>query len=175
MTKQILAVLTFTLASFAASAPDLAGLDIRVRSNVTLHSKTARSGQTWDGSLANDIVKDGVTLYRRGTAVEGIVVSAVSAKAADTARLELKLTAVNGEKLSASTEPVEGTVTKKRASRTMTGWALTGALVGGILYGGKGAAAGAAAGAGVGAVRAQAKDKSEALIPAETVLTFRVD
>ncbi|HEY6251628.1 MAG TPA: hypothetical protein VI685_16850, partial [Candidatus Angelobacter sp.] len=54
------------------------------------------------------------------------------------------------------------------------GGAAAGALIGGLVGGGKGAAIGAGAGAGAGTGVAAATGKQEAVIPAETVITFTI-
>jgi len=51
----------------------------------------------------------------------------------------------------------EGSVTRKSPAKTMTGWAVTGTLVGGLLHGGKGAAVGAAAAFGPGPLNAETR------------------
>jgi hypothetical protein len=50
-----------------------------------------------------------------------------------------------------------------------------GALIGGLAGGGRGALIGAGAGAGAGAAGAAFTGKKQVSIPAETVLTFRLD
>src|SRR5579884_1779549 len=57
-----------------------------------------------------------------------------------------------------------------------TGWgAALGAIIGAIAGGGKGAAIGAASGAGAGALTQILTKGSAVRVPAETVLTFRLD
>jgi outer membrane lipoprotein SlyB len=62
----------------------------------------------------------------------------------------------------------------KRNAVLVGGGALLGTIVGAIAGGGKGAGIGAATGAVAGGAGAVATGKKEILIPAETVMTFRV-
>ncbi len=137
--------------------------DITIRTTNALSSKTAKVGDTWVGTVANT-----------GAPAGGIIEEVFTKSSAPQASLGLKLVSIDGQPVNATPYRVEGEVTHRRASRTVTGWALTGALVGGVLHGGKGAAVGAGAGAGVGAARAASPIKSEAVIPAESLLNFHL-
>jgi outer membrane lipoprotein SlyB len=62
----------------------------------------------------------------------------------------------------------------KRSAGFIGGGAGAGALIGALAGGGKGAAIGAASGAGAGTA-AEVLTKGKIKVPAETVLTFRLD
>jgi hypothetical protein len=62
----------------------------------------------------------------------------------------------------------------KRTGEFMGGGAAVGAIIGAIAGGGKGAAIGAGSGAGAGAVT-QILTKGSIKVPAETILTFKLD
>ena len=68
----------------------------------------------------------------------------------------------------------DGVGVNKRTGAITGGGAAIGAIIGAIAGGGKGAAIGAGAGAGAGAV-GQILTKGSIKIPAETILTFRLD
>lgn len=172
--KRTICFLTLCLSlATAGNLLDFAG-EVRVRTTTTLNSKTIKAGDAWDGSLAADVVRDGNVVLRRGTPVEGTVAEAQSKATAGQGRLVLKLVSINGQIVKSDAYERTAEVTHKPASKTMTGWAVTGALVGGLLHGGKGAAIGAGAGAGVGAMRSAAAERHDAVIPAETVLNFQL-
>jgi hypothetical protein len=68
----------------------------------------------------------------------------------------------------------EGLGVNKRTGEFAGGGAAIGAIIGAIAGGGKGAAIGAGAGGGAGAV-GQILTKGSIKIPAETILTFKLD
>lgn len=156
---------------FAANPSGFSG-SISVRTSNTISSQKAQSGDAWVGSLNNDVIREGKDLLRKGTPVTGILESTKETTGAPI--LRLRLTAIGAETVQA--EPYEAIATPgdRKLGRKMTGWAITGALVGVTLGGGKGAAVGAAAGAGVGGMRGLSREKGEAVVPSESVLSFRV-
>src|SRR5207247_4612434 len=95
--------------------------------------------------------------------------------------LDLQSVSVNGATYYISTEDMrrsgerEGIGKNKRTAEMVGGAAALGTLLGAIAGGGKGAAIGAVAGAATGAgVQVLTRGK-EVRVPAETVLTFRLD
>ncbi|MDE3164725.1 MAG: hypothetical protein KGN36_02890, partial [Acidobacteriota bacterium] len=68
----------------------------------------------------------------------------------------------------------EGVGANKRTGEFAGGGAAIGAIIGAIAGGGKGAAIGAGAGAGAGAL-GQVLTRGTIKIPAETILTFKLD
>jgi hypothetical protein len=98
--------------------------------------------------------------------------------------LDLESVTVNGERLSVASSPEsvpvegsrkEGVGANKRTGKYVGGGAVVGAIIGAIAGGGKGAAIGAATGAGAGAVGQTVTRGRNVKLPAESLITFRLD
>ncbi|NYF52814.1 BON domain-containing protein [Tunturiibacter gelidoferens] len=152
---------------------------IPIRIIQTLDSATTQQGDTFTGTVATDIILDGLVVIRQGTPVSGRV-SAVQEAAhyKGSSLLTVELTSINrrGEKLAVTTEPysVEGKGRGKNTAEKVGGGAAVGAILGGILGGGKGAAIGAAAGGGVGAGANTITRGEQVQIPSESLIRFRL-
>ena len=170
-----LGLLFLTLALFAQAQKIPAGTTVSVRLGQTISSDKARSGDSWSGTLHNDVVVDGRVIARRGDPVAGKVVDAkASGRLSGTALLALQLTSINGAPVITSTVSRKGGSHKGRDAGAVGGTAAAGAIIGALAGGGKGAAIGAGAGAAAGTAGAAATGKKDIRIPVETVLTFRV-
>lgn len=157
----------------ASSIP--AGTHVTVRTGSTISSGSAHAGERWTGSLARDVVVSGKTVAHRGDEVTGKVTSAKSSgRLHAPGQLALRLTSVHGQAVSSSAYYRKGKSHTKSNVTKIGGGTAAGALIGGLAGGGKGAAIGAAAGAGAGTGVAAATGKQEAVIPAETVITFTI-
>ncbi|WP_353071788.1 BON domain-containing protein [Tunturiibacter gelidiferens] len=152
---------------------------IPIRITQTLDSATTQQGDSFTGTVATDIILDGLVVIRQGTPVSGRV-SAVQEAAhyKGSSLLTVELTSINrrGEKLAVTTEPysVEGKGRGKNTAEKVGGGAAVGAILGGILGGGKGAAIGAAAGGGVGAGANTITRGEQVQIPSESLIRFRL-
>ena len=154
------------------------GTELVVRTNDAINSKTAEPGSKYSGVLDIDVVdsSDAVAIPK-GSDVE-LAIQRLTKDSEDMV-LVVDSVMVNGRRHEVSTEPVEekgkqGVGKNKRTGKFLGGGAALGAVVGAIAGGGKGAAIGAASGAAAGA-GAQTLTKGKAIkIPAETVLTFRL-
>ena len=161
------------LAVCAAEIPP--GTDVNVRLGQTISSDKAKSGDTWTGTLANDVLVNGNVVARRGAPVQGKVVeSKASGRLEGRAILELQLTSFDGTPVVTSTVSSEGGSHKGRDAKAAGGGAAVGAIIGAIAGGGKGAAIGAGAGAAAGTAGAAVHGKKDVKYPVETVLTFTV-
>jgi hypothetical protein len=155
------------------------GTTIPVRITQTLDSATTQLGDPFTGTIATDIIIDGLVAVRQGTTVSGRV-SAVQEAAhyKGNSLLTIELTGINrhGENLSVSTEPysVQGKGRGKNTAEKVGGGAAVGAILGGILGGGKGAAIGAAAGGGVGAGANTITRGEQVQITSETLVNFQL-
>ena len=152
---------------------------IPIRITQTLDSATTQQGDLFTGTLATDIIVEGVVVLRQGTSVSGRV-SAVQEAAhyKGSSLLTIELTTINrrGEKIPVTTEPysVKGEGRGANTAEKVGGGAAIGAILGGIIGGGKGAAIGAAAGGGAGAGVNTVTRGQQVQIPSETLIRFHL-
>ena len=164
-----------TLAAAAQNIP--VGTKITVRTASEISSGTAKTGDRFEATLAHDLVVNGKRIAKAGAPVRGKVTSAKSSgRLHAPGELAVRLTSVqiNGKMLPVSTGShfVKGKGHTKSNATKIGGGAAAGALIGALAGGGKGAAIGAGVGAGAGTGVAVATGKEEAVIPAESALTF---
>jgi hypothetical protein len=155
------------------------GTAIPIRITQTLDSATTQQGETFTGTIASDIVSDGIVVIRTGTPVSGRVVAVQeAAHYKGSSLLTIELTSINrrGEKVTVNTEPysVQGKGRGKNTAEKVGGGAAVGAILGGILGGGKGAAVGAAAGGGLGAGANTITRGQQVQITSETLIRFNL-
>jgi hypothetical protein len=161
-----------------------AGTEISVRSEEAIDSATAVEGQTFAAEVSDDVKDaDGKVVIPDGANAQIVIRSATtSGKIKGQADLILDLASVSigGKRYALSTADLEekgreGLGKNKRTAEFLGGGAAIGGVIGALTGGGKGAAIGAGAGAGGGAL-AQALTKGGSIkVPAETVLTFKLD
>lgn len=167
--------MAFLAAKFADAQTIPAGTPISVRVGSTISSGTAQAGQSFDGTLAKDVVVNGQTVAKAGESVRGTVTSAKSSgRLHAPGILTLRLTQVGGQSVHTGPVSRKGKSHTKGNTIKIGGGAAAGALIGGLAGGGKGAAIGTLAGAGAGTGVAAATGKEEAVVPAESVLSFTV-
>jgi hypothetical protein len=155
------------------------GTDIPVRITQTLDSATTQSGDKFTGVVASDIVIDNLVVLPQGTPVTGHVDAAQdAAHFKGSSLLTISLAAINrkGEHIDIATEPYtkQGEGRGKNTAEKIGGGAAVGAILGGILGGGKGAAIGSVAGGGVGAGAQGVTRGQQVQIASETVVRFRL-
>src|ERR1700758_5192633 len=170
-------VLLLTLGILASAQAIPAGTRVTVRTDSQISSKSARAGDRFNANLVQDLVVDGKTIARKGTPVKGKVTFAKSSgRLHAPGELTLRLASIEvGNKMvpiSTSGFHAKGKSHTKSNVTKIGGGAAAGALIGGLAGGGKGALIGSAAGAGAGTGVAAATGKEEAVIHAETVITF---
>jgi len=175
---------TLKIASFlllvvtvAAAETIPAGTHITVRIDSQVNSGTAKAGQAFHGNLTQALVVHGKTLGPSGAPVKGKVTYAKpSGRLHDPGQLSLRLTSIeiNGKMVPISTSAfrAKGKSHTKSNVTKIGGGAAAGALIGGLAGGGKGALIGTAVGAGAGTGVAAATGKEEAVIHAETAMSF---
>ena len=155
------------------------GTTIPIRITETLDSATTQQGDLFTGTVAADVIIDGLVVIRQGTPVSGRV-SAVQEAAhyKGSSLLTIELTSINrrGEKLTVTTDPysVKGKGRGANTAEKVGGGAAVGAILGGIIGGGKGAAIGAAAGGGVGAGANTITRGEQVQIPSESLVRFNL-
>jgi len=165
------------LGAIAAAQSIPAGTRITVRSGTEITSASAKVGEQWNGVLARHLVVGGKTIAPKGAPVSGKVTLAKSSgRLHAPGQLSVRLTSVEvGGKnvpVRSSSYHVAGKDQKKSSLIKGGGGLAAGALIGGLAGGGKGAAIGALAGGAAGTGVAAATGKREAVIPAESAITF---
>jgi hypothetical protein len=155
------------------------GTVIPVRMIDTLDSAKAQPNESFRGTLAGDLIADGMIALPQGTTVIGRVVDAKdAAHFKGSALLSIELTAF--DRGGRSTPLVTDTYTKEGAGRGKNtlaksgGGAALGAIIGALAGGGKGAAIGAVAGGGAGAGVNAVTRGQQVQIPTETLVNFHL-
>ncbi len=180
MLRRILLIVTLLLATAFAIAQTIpAGTRVTIRTGSEISSGTAQAGQTFEGSLARNLVVGGKTIAPAGSTVHGKVTLAKSSgRLHAPGQLSIRLTSIqtNGHsiRVTSSAYRVTGKSHTKSNATKIGGGAAAGAIIGALAGGGKGAAIGTVAGAGAGTGVAAATGKQEAVIPAEYAVTFVV-
>ena len=157
-----------------------AGTRLRVRLDQPLGSKINQPGDTFAATVAQDVVVNGVSVIPRGARAEGTVVDAKPlGRFKGGARLEVRLERVRTKSgnypVSTSTVEQVQAGKGKRSAGFIGGGGGLGALIGGIAGGGKGALIGGIAGAGAGTAGTAFTGNKQIELPAETLLTFRLE
>ncbi len=156
-----------------------AGTPISVWTSSTISTKTAKSGDSFTGTLGQAIVDGDWVVAKKGATVSGVVVdSDEGGRVKGVASLTLqvtRLTLADGRTVDLDTSKFtrEAKTTKKKDAAKVGIGAGAGAVIGGIIGGKKGAAIGAGTGAGAGTGVVLATKGDPAVIASESQLTFR--
>jgi len=161
-----------------------AGTQISVRNDEPINSTTAAEGQSFGAQVQADVLDaSGVVAIPRGSRAQLMIISASGGgriKGAADLVVTLGSVSVEGRRYALDTSNLQqrgqsGVGANKRTATYTGGGAAVGAIIGAIAGGGKGAAIGAGAGAGAGALT-QILTRGKAIrIPAESMLSFRLD
>ncbi len=161
-----------------------AGTEVAVRTDDTIDSGKAVQGQTYAAEVYRDVLdQNGAVVIPRGSNAQIVIRGARSSgrvTGSSSLALDLESVSVDGRLYQLSTTDMvqsgrQGLGKNKRTAEFAGGGAVIGAVIGAIAGGGKGAAIGAGAGAAAGA-GAQVATKGGAIkVPAETILTFKLD
>ena len=156
-----------------------AGTVIPIRMTDTLDSASTQSNSVFHGSLAGDLISDGMVVAKSGAAVTGRVVTAKDATHfSGSSELSIELTRI--DTVDHPVDVVTDAFTKQgngRGKNTATkagGGAALGAIIGALAGGGKGAAIGAVTGGGVGAGVNGVTKGQQVQIPTETLVSFHL-
>src|ERR1700704_455520 len=173
-----IAVCLLALGMLASAKTVPAGTRITVRTDSQINSASARVGQPFNANLVRDVVIDGKTIAKAGAPAKGKVTYAKSSgRLHAPGEVTIRLTSIqlkDGKTLAVSTSGfrAKGKSHTKSNVTKIGGGAAAGALIGGLAGGGKGALIGTAVGAGAGTGVAVATGKEEAVVHAETTITF---
>jgi hypothetical protein len=157
-----------------------AGMPIAVVTSSTLSTKTNKTGESFQASLAQDIVDGDWMIAKKGAAVTGVISESdpggkVKGVASITIQLK-RLTLADGQEISIATNSfsADAKSTKKKDAAKVGIGAGVGAAIGAIAGGGKGAAIGAGVGGAAGTGAVLATRGAPATIPGEKPLTFKL-
>lgn len=156
------------------------GTRLRVRLDEDLGSKISQTGETFNATVADDVVVNGQTVIARGARADGTVVEAEPlGRFKGGALLQVRLDRVHTQW---GSYPVDTSSVQraekgkgKRTALFAGGGGAFGAIIGGLAGGGKGAAIGALAGGGAGTAGGALTGNRQIVLPAETILTFRLE
>lgn len=162
-----------------------AGTQLSIRTNEAIKADKNSAGRTYSAEIAQDIQgANGQILVPRGspaTLTVGQVSSGgVLGTGSSEVGLGLQSITVNGQTYNVQSEAQKvagdrGIGANKRTAEMTGGGALLGTLVGAVAGGAKGAIIGAVVGGGAGAAAQVMTKGSEVNVPAESVLTFKLD
>lgn len=159
------------------------GTEIAIRTDERINSKRAGTGEVFPVTVDQDVFdSSGVVAIPRGSPAQLLVREIKGGGAVHSPELVLDLfsVTVRGREYRVVTTDVDvsnrrGIGANRRTAEFGGGGAALGALVGAIFGGGKGAAVGAGTGAGGGVLTQLFTRGKEIKVPAEALLTFRLD
>ena len=154
------------------------GTALNVRTTQPLAAASAQVGMTVTGVVDDPVFVEGQLAIPRGAIATLQVVNVEQSsnlKGRDRITFKVHSIRTNSGTYDVATTQVEakGRSEGKRAAQKVSGGAGIGAALGGIVGGGTGAAIGAAAGGGTGAA-ISGSGKTHLVVPAETLLQFRL-
>ncbi|HTA46006.1 MAG TPA: hypothetical protein VK789_26360 [Bryobacteraceae bacterium] len=165
---------TFGFAHAIFADPIPPGTQIDVRSDTTIDARDS-DGRIYPGFVMHDVAdRDGRIVIRRGAPAELIVRRFGPRDFA----IDLESVTVDGRRYSIDASDAERIHREGEGRRTgeyAGGGAIVGSIIGAIAGGGKGAAIGALAGGAAGASTAVITRGERVYIPAESVLSFRIE
>ena len=156
------------------------GTSLSIRIDQAISAKENNPGDRFTGKVVSDVHDaDKNVAIPKGTLVKGRIDAAQErGKFKGAADIQLRLTSLtlNGKVYPIATHHVQETQKGKgkRTAGMIGGGAGGGALIGGIAGGGKGALIGGLIGAGAGTAGAALTDNKDLVIPAETVMNFKL-
>jgi hypothetical protein len=157
-----------------------AGSTLAIRIDQRISVKTSRAGEEFTGEIVDPILaNDNSVLVPKGALVGGVVdVSHRRGHFKGRSTLELRLTSLtmNGTRYPLATRDLAETKKGKgkRSAALIGGGTGLGMLVGGLASGGTGMAIGGLAGAGAGTAAAGLTGNRDLIIPAESIIHFKL-
>ncbi len=162
-----------------------AGTQLSIRTNEAIQADKNSAGRTFSAQIAQDIMgQNGQLLVPRGSPATLSVVptngGVLGSVTGNQVALGLQTITVNGQTFNVQSAAQNvgnnrGIGANKRTAEMTGGGALLGTLIGAAAGGAKGAIIGAVVGGGAGAAAQVATKGSNINVPAESVLTFKLD
>jgi hypothetical protein len=152
------------------------GTTIPVTITQQLSAKNNNVGDGFTGELAGPVkTSGGTTVFPRGAHVLGTVVGAKGrGRFKGAGDLAIQITSISGTPVSVGIFEHEEKGKGKRTAGMIGGGGGGGALIGGIAGGGKGALIGGLVGAGAGTAASAFTGNKDIVIPAESVVNFKL-
>lgn len=152
------------------------GTTIPVTITQQLSAKNNNVGDSFSGELAGPVkTSGGTTVFPRGASVAGTVVGAKGrGRFKGAGDLAIQITSIRGTPVSVGIYEREEKGKGKRTAGMIGGGGGGGALIGGLAGGGKGALIGGLVGAGAGTAASAFTGNKDIVIPAESVVNFRL-
>ncbi|HVG27070.1 MAG TPA: hypothetical protein VM865_05660 [Acidobacteriaceae bacterium] len=155
------------------------GTELAVRVNQRIDVKHAVAGERFTGEIVQPVTQNGSVVIPRGTPVRGRIDAAHRRghfKGRSVLELRLVSITLNGNEYGLDTHDTVRTKKGKgkRSAGLIGGLTGAGMLIGGIASGGVGLAIGGASGAGAGTLLAGATGNRDIVIPAESIVHFRL-
>ena len=152
------------------------GTTIPVTITQQLSAKNNNVGDEFSGELAGPVkTAGGTTVFQRGAGVVGTVVGAKGrGRFKGAGDLAIQITSIRGTPVSVGIYEHEEKGKGKRTAGMIGGGGGGGALICGLAGGGKGALIGGLVGAGAGTAGAAFTGNKDIVIPAESVVNFRL-
>lgn len=172
--------IVFGVSAWAQQDRIPSGTEITVRTNGRIVARNSNQGRIYSAVIDRDVQdRAGNVVIPRGSDAEMIIRSTSNREL----QLDLESVNVNGRRYVVSTtdevisggNEKEGVGANRRTAKYAGGGALLGSIIGAIAGGGKGAAIGALAGGGAGAIGQTVTRGRNVDVPAESLLTFRLD
>ncbi len=153
------------------------GASVAVSLSQTLSAKDNNVGDSFSGVLARPLTTStGAVAFPRGTRVEGTVIASKGrGRFAGSGDLGIELNSIGGQHVRTTEYEKELKGKGKRTGAFIGGGGGLGAIIGGLAGGGKGALIGGLAGAGAGTAGAAYTGNKNVVIPAESVVSFRLN
>jgi hypothetical protein len=156
------------------------GTSLRVRLDQDLGSRISRAGDSFSATIADDVLVNGQTIIPKGARADGTVTDAKPLghiKGGALLQIRLDRVTTNWGNYPVATSSIDRAEKGKgkRTAEFAGGGGAFGAIVGGLAGGKKGALIGGLAGAGAGTAGSAFTGNHEIVLPAETLLTFRLE
>lgn len=162
-------------AARVSSATVPSGTPVVVRLSGGLAASRNNVGDRFNGVLEQALTSRGATVFAAGTPVSGeVMASKGKGRFKGAGDLGIMLTTIGRKSVTTSEYEKSLPGRGKRTAGFAGGGAGLGAIIGGLAGGGKGALLGGLAGAGAGTAAGAYTGNRDVVIPAESVITFRL-